>query len=148
MRRISIANMVSAKHRLVTSMCTCLADWARDTQPVLRRWPPAHDANLFTGAQLRFNERGAVVHSGIFELRNVLQRELPVFRAGRDDDRTREYCAPSSVSMIDCLVLHLSRFCSLRDHQVRAEFQCLRVGARRQLLARDPGGKAEVVLDP
>src|SRR6266550_9582517 len=51
----------------------------------------ANDANLFSGAQLRLDERGAVVNPGVFELRNILQRELPIFRTGRDDDGTGEY---------------------------------------------------------
>src|SRR6266550_4279964 len=113
-----------------------------------RRVAAANDANLFTGAQLRLDERGAVVHAGIFELRNILQRKLPVFCAGRNDDRTREDLR--TVIGFDDVLPRVAPepLCSLRDHQVRAEFQRLRVRARRQLLTRDPGGKPEVVLDP
>src|SRR5438876_6725076 len=46
----------------------------------------ANDANLFTGAQLRLDERGAVVHAGAFELGNILEGKFSVFRACRDDD--------------------------------------------------------------
>jgi hypothetical protein len=94
----------------------------------------ANDANLFAGAQLRLDESGSVVDAGTFELRDILERKLAVFRTGRDDDRTREYLR-TVVEIDDVLPGVAPETCrGLRDHQVCAEFLGLRISARRQLL--------------
>ena len=50
----------------------------------------AHDHNLVTETELGFHGRGAVVDTGAFEHRQVLERRFPVLRSSRDDDRTCE----------------------------------------------------------
>ena len=47
----------------------------------------ADDDDLFAAAQLRLHERRPVVDAGAFELREIVERQPPVLRAGRDDHR-------------------------------------------------------------
>ena len=63
--------MVSASPSDRTSMCTRLAVCARNTAACPAELPPPTTIDLLAAAQLRLDERRAVVDAGAFELRQV-----------------------------------------------------------------------------
>src|SRR3989441_364511 len=108
----------------------------------------AHDDHFFTGAQLRLHKRGGVIHARALELREVVDLEAPILRSRRDDHRACRQPVP---------IADLERVRRTAageptgpgpDHQLGPELLCLAGGAGRELQTADPGGKAEVVLDP
>ena len=54
----------------------------------------AHHDHLFAAAELRFDERRAVVDARAFELREVVDRQLAILGARRDDDGARRHRGP------------------------------------------------------
>ncbi len=106
------------------------------------------DHQLLAGAELRLHERGAVVHAGPLEPRQARQGELPVLGARGDDHGARRDAGALVVDLDGVGLPAAGELLGVpRDHQPGPELLRLRVGARRQLLARDAGGEAEVVLD-
>ena len=88
------------------------------------------------------------IHPRAFEPRQTLDRQPPVLGAAGDDHGARR--DPLPVADLDRIRLAIAGEPrgAPGDHHLRAELLRLRVRAPRQLLARDPRRKAEVVLDP
>ena len=108
----------------------------------------AHHDHLLAGAQLRLHEGGAVVNAGALEPRQVVERRLAVLGAGGDDDGARRHAAPPRQSRrrrVCGRTRAAWRLCAMITSA--PNFCAWRIRAARQLLARDAGRKAEVVLD-
>ena len=106
------------------------------------------DHDILADAELRLHRRRAVVDTGALERRQVVERWPAVFGSCRDDYRARANLR--SLVDVDRVPLPVAghsggAFC---HDDLRAELQCLGVGAARQVEPRDAGRKAQVVLDP
>src|SRR5437764_1401067 len=107
----------------------------------------AHDHDLVAAAQLRLHEGRGVIHARALELRQVGDGEPAVLGPAGDDDRARRHAR--SVVQLDAVRFAIAgqALGVAPDHQLGPELLRLVVGTVRQVLAGDPGGEAEVVLD-
>ena len=120
----------------------CTAAWPAEL-------PAADHDHVLAAAALGVARHGGVVDAGAGEPRDVVGRELAPARAGGDDDRAGERVLPVvEVDADEPLVAarELDRAVEARQHRVEAARLQRRLA--RQLDAGDPGGEAEVVLDP
>ena len=105
------------------------------------------DDYFFALAELRRDERRAIIDSRAFELLDVLQRQLPVLGAARDDHRASVNQRP----IVDRDAIGSSgaiQFCRrFGDHQLGAELLRLRKRARGELGSGDSRRKSEIILD-
>jgi len=106
---------------------------ARKHRGLSGRIAAADDHNLVTETELGFHGRGAVVDTGAFEHRQVLERRFPVLRSSRDDDRTCEDFRPSIDFHGVSLPVARQPRRAFRDHHLGTKLQCLRVGAACQV---------------
>src|SRR5438309_3138205 len=109
---------------------------------------PAEDGDAGGAAELRLGRPGRVEDADALVLVQVLERQPPVLRAGgQHDGASRDF-----VSLLELYevapVSRLERDCAIRSGRTHAELPRLGHGAARELGAADPGGEAEVVLDP
>src|SRR5262245_60340054 len=100
----------------------------------------ADDDDLVADAQLRLDVRGGVVDAQALELAEVVELQLAILHARRDDDGagahipvTAELHRKGTAGAVEALGM-------ARDSEVGAELDRLAAGARRQRLARDAHG--------
>ena len=107
----------------------------------------AHDHDLVASAQLRFHERRSVIHARALELCQVGDGQPAVLGPAGDDHRARRHAR--SLVQLDAVRFAVTSqvLGVVPDHHLGSELFRLRECAGRQLLAGDPGGEAEVVLD-
>ena len=129
------------------------ADAARRARQVRRRLAGRvaasdHD-HVLAAAALGVGRHGGVVDAGAREPRDVVGRELAPARPGGDDDRAGErVLAVVEVDADEPLGAARELDRAVEARQDRVEAPRLQRRLARQLGAGDPGGEAEVVLDP
>src|SRR5258707_315382 len=112
-----------------------------------RRVPCSDDDHLCTATQLRLKMSSAVIDASAFKLRQAIERKFAILRTSRDHDGAGRHSL--TVIHLDRVRLPIARqvFGSFRDQHLGSELLSLRVRAPGEVLSREAGGKAEVVLD-
>src|SRR5205085_1053175 len=106
------------------------------------------EGDLLTGTQVGFERRRPIVDGWTFKLLKAIDREPSIAGTSGDDHRTR--LDPFAGRELDVarIVAALEFHGLVGDRDLDAEFLRLAECAAHQCHARNPGRKAEIILDP
>jgi hypothetical protein len=128
-------------------MYTVLRGFGQKYSSLPRGISSANDNEFLGLAHLRFDKRCAVVNSNAFKPRQVLYRELPIFRPRGDHDGAGRRSG-DPFSQFDHIRFTIAgKLRSIGEQHLRPELLRLYISARCQIVSGNPRWKAEVVFD-